>query len=195
MMEALPSGAHLLATGVTTPFMVPLKVTLFAAFLLSSPYVLYQVWAFVAPGLYQHEKRFALPVVASTAIMFFTGVAYCHFVVFKVVFHFIAGFAPDSVSVAPDIEQYLDFVMHMFLAFGLAFEVPVVVVLLVRTGIVGLERLQGVRRYVIVGATVIGAIFAPPDVLSQLLLAIPLWLLYELGMLVARFLPAPAEGS
>lgn len=189
MLKALPAGSHLLATGVITPFMVPLKVTLFAAFVLASPFVLYQAWAFVAPGLYQHERRFALPVIASSVAMFFAGISYCYFVVFGVVFRFIAGFAPDSVSVSPDIEQYLDFVMHMFLAFGLAFEVPIVVVLLVRMGVVGLERLRSLRRYIIVGATVIGAIFAPPDVLSQLLLAVPLWLLFELGLLIARFVP------
>jgi sec-independent protein translocase protein TatC len=185
MIAALPQGAKLLATGVITPFLVPLKVTLFSAFLLASPYVLYQVWAFVAPGLYQHEKRLALPVIVSSVLMFFGGMAYCYFVVFGVIFNFVAGFAPDHVSVAPDIEQYFDFVIRMFIIFGLAFEVPIVVLLLVRLGIVSVAKLRHVRPYVIVGATVAAAIVAPPDALSMVLLALPLWLLFELGILLA----------
>jgi sec-independent protein translocase protein TatC len=190
MMLELPAGAHLLATGVVTPFMVPLKVTLFAAFVIASPYVIYQAWAFVAPGLYLNEKRFALPLLVSSILMFFLGMVYCYFVVFRVMFHFIVAIAPVSVTYSPDIESYFDTVIRLFLAFGLAFEVPIVVVLLVRTGIVGIERLRDVRRYVIVGAVVFGAIFAPPDVPSQLLLAIPMWLLFEVGLLVARMLPS-----
>ena len=186
MVSALPQGAKLLATGVITPFLIPLKVTLFAAFLLASPFVLYQIWAFIAPGLYQHEKRLALPVIVSSVVMFFAGMAYCYFVVFGVIFRFIATFAPDNVNVAPDIEQYVDFVLRMFLAFGLAFEVPIGVMLLVRFGVVSVERFSQVRPYVIVGAFVIAAIVTPPDVLSQLLLALPLWLLFELGLLLAR---------
>jgi len=187
LMSALPEGTRLLATGVISPFFVPLKVTLFVAFLIALPYVLYQVWAFVAPGLYQHEKRLALPVLSSSVGMFFLGMAYCYFVVFGFVFQFIAGFAPDSVAVAPDIENYLSFVMGMFLAFGLTFEVPVVVVLLVRFGLATIGQLKLARPYVIVGAFVVAAIFTPPDVVSQLLLAIPLCLLYEVGIQVARF--------
>jgi sec-independent protein translocase protein TatC len=193
MMAALPAGGKLLATGVITPFMVPLKVTLFGALLVALPYVLWQAWAFVAPGLYRHEKRLAGPLIASSVFMFFAGMAYCYFVVFGFVFKFIAGFAPASVSVSPDIEAYFSFVMGMFLAFGLAFEVPIVVVLLVRFGIASIDKLKKMRPYVIVGAFIIAAIFTPPDVLSQLLLAIPLCLLYELGILVARFAGAPAE--
>jgi sec-independent protein translocase protein TatC len=184
MIAALPQGSHLLATGVITPFMVPLKVTLFAAFMLALPYVLYQVWAFVAPGLYRHEKRLALPVIISSVGMFFAGIAYCYYVVFGVVFRFIAGFAPQNVAVSPDIEQYFDFVLRLFVAFGLAFEVPIAVMLLVRTGIASVERLRAVRSYVIVGAFVVAAIVTPPDALSMLLLAVPLWLLYELGVLL-----------
>ncbi len=168
-----------------TPFLVPLKVTLFAAFLVASPFVLYQAWAFIAPGLYQHEKRLALPVIVSSVAMFFAGMAYCYFVVFRVIFRFISGFAPENVSVSPDIEQYFDFVLRMFLAFGLAFEVPIVVMLLVRFGITSVAKLRHVRPYMIVGAFVIAAVVTPPDVLSQMLLAVPLWLLFELGVLLA----------
>ncbi len=191
MMTALPAGGKLLATGVITPFMVPLKVTLFAAFLVALPYVLWQVWAFVAPGLYRHEKRLAAPLIASSVLMFFAGMAYCYYVVFGFVFKFIAGFAPASVTVSPDIEAYFSFVMGMFLAFGLTFEVPIVVVLLVRFGIASIDTLKKARPYVIVGAFIVAAIFTPPDVLSQLLLAIPLCILYELGILIARFVVKP----
>jgi sec-independent protein translocase protein TatC len=195
MMIALPAGSKLLATGVITPFMVPLKVTLFSALLIALPYVLYQVWAFVAPGLYLHEKKLALPIIASSVFMFFLGMAYCYFVVFGFVFKFIAGFAPATVNVSPDIEAYFSFVMGMFLAFGLAFEMPIVVVLLARFGIASLEKLKQARPYVIVGAFIVAAVFTPPDVLSQLLLAIPLCLLYELGLQIARFVvpDKPAE--
>jgi len=195
MMAALPDGAKLLATGVITPFMVPLKVTLFAAFLIALPYVLWQAWAFVAPGLYRHEKKLAAPLIFSSCMMFFLGMAYCYYVVFGFVFKFIAGFAPTSVNVSPDIEAYFGFVLGMFLAFGLTFEVPIIVVLLVRFGIASIEKLKQMRPYVIVGAFIIAAIFTPPDVLSQLLLAIPLCVLYEIGILLARFVekPKPAE--
>jgi sec-independent protein translocase protein TatC len=195
MMAALPDGAKLLATGVITPFMVPLKVTLFAAFLIALPYVLWQAWAFVAPGLYRHEKKLAAPLIFSSCMMFFLGMAYCYYVVFGFVFKFIAGFAPTSVSVSPDIEAYFGFVLGMFMAFGLTFEVPIIVVLLVRFGIASTEKLRQLRPYVIVGAFIIAAIFTPPDVVSQLLLAIPLCVLYEIGILLARFVekPKPAE--
>lgn len=195
LMVALPQGTKLLATGVITPFMVPLKVTLFCAFLLALPYVLYQAWAFVAPGLYKHEKRLALPIISSSVAMFFLGMAYCYFIVFGFVFKFIAGFAPVSVAVAPDIEAYFSFVMGMFLAFGLAFEMPIIVVLLARFGIASVERLKSVRPYVIVASFIVAAIFTPPDVLSQLLLAIPLCLLYELGLFIARFVAKPKEAA
>jgi sec-independent protein translocase protein TatC len=184
MIDALPQGSKLLATGVITPFLVPLKVTLFAAFCLASPIVLYQAWAFIAPGLYRHEKRLALPVIVSSVCMFFAGMAYCYFVVFRVIFAFMANYAPEHVSVAPDIEQYFDFVLRMFIAFGLAFEVPIIVMLLVRLGMVSVAKLRQIRPYMIVGAFVIAAIVTPPDVTSQLLLAVPLWLLYELGVLL-----------
>ena len=198
LMHALPEGTKLLATGVISPFLVPLKVTLFVSFLLGLPYVLYQAWAFIAPGLYQHEKRLAVPVLASSVGMFFVGMAYCYFVVFGFVFRFIAGFAPESVAVAPDIENYLSFVMGMFLAFGMTFEVPVVVVLLVRFGVASIQQLKEARPYVIVGAFVVAAVVTPPDVISQLLLAVPLCILYEVGLQVARFVgrsPSRAEAD
>jgi len=186
LMAVLPQGTKLIATGVVTPFMVPLKVTLFVAFLIALPYVLYQAWAFVAPGLYLHEKRLAAPIIASSVAMFALGMAYCYYVVFGIVFRFIAGFAPTSVNVAPDIEAYFSFVLGLFLAFGLTFEVPIVVVLLARFGIADAERLRSARPYVIVGAFIVAAIFTPPDVISQLLLAVPICLLYEVGIQLAR---------
>ena len=186
LMSALPQGTKLLATGVIAPFFVPLKVTLFLAFVLALPFVLYQVWAFVAPGLYPHERRLAGPVILSSVLMFVAGVAYCYFFVFNVVFHFIAGFAPASVSVAPDIDAYVGFVLGMFLGFGGAFELPIVVLLLVRFGVVTIQKLTEVRRYVIVGAFLVAAIFTPPDALSMMLLAIPLCVLYEVGIVAAR---------
>src|SRR4030095_9848350 len=187
MMAALPTGSKLLATGVITPFMVPLEVTLFMAFLIAMPYGLWQAWAFVAPGLYKHERKLAAPLIISSVVMFAAGMAYCYFIVFGLVFKAITGFAPASVNVAPDIEAYFGFVMTMFVAFGLAFEVPIVVVLLVRFGIADIDKLKQVRPYVIVGAFIVAAVATPPDVLSQMLLAVPLCLLYELGIFVSRF--------
>ena len=186
MLSALPVGTKMIATSVISPFMVPLKVTGLLAFCIALPVVLYQAWGFVAPGLYQHEKRLAAPVIFSSTALFFAGIAFCHFFVFGNVFKFIQEFAPKSITPAPDVEQYLSFVMTMFLAFGLTFEIPVVVVLLVRFGLVTVQKLTEIRGYVIVGATVIAAIVTPPDVVSQLMLAIPMILLYELGLLVAR---------
>jgi len=197
MLQSLPPGATMIATGVVSPFLVPMKVTLMLALIVALPWVFYQMWAFVAPGLYAHEKRLVLPLVISSSLLFIGGVAFCYFLVFGRVFHFIAAFAPSSIAVMPDIENYLDFVMSMCLAFGATFEVPVVVVILVRMGIVSIEKLKEVRPYVIVGAFVIAAIVTPPDVVSQLALAIPMCLLFELGLLVApmftRMTQAPEE--
>lgn len=187
MLAALPEGTRMIATGVITPFMVPVKVTLLTAFVIALPIVLYQAWAFVAPGLYRHEQRLALPLIASSTLLFLMGMAFCYFVVFKTVFHFISSFAPDSITPAPDIEAYLNFVMTMFIAFGVTFEVPVAVVLLVKSGVVTVEKLRAARGYVIVGAFVIAAVVTPPDVLSQFMLAVPLCLLFELGLIVAKF--------
>lgn len=187
LMIALPEGTKMIATGVVTPFFVPVKVTMMVAFLIALPVVLYQAWAFVAPGLYAHEKRLGLPLIVASTLLFLAGMAFCYFFVFKTVFHFISEFAPKSITPAPDIEQYLSFVLTMFTAFGVTFEVPVVVIVLVRFGIVSIEKLREARPYVIVGAFVVAAVVTPPDVVSQLMLAIPLCVLYELGIVVARF--------
>jgi sec-independent protein translocase protein TatC len=191
MMHTLPEGSKMIATGVITPFLIPVKVAAMIAFLVALPYVLYQAWAFVAPGLYSHEKRLVLPLVVASTILFLLGVAFCYFFVFGVVFAFVNRIAPASITVAPDIEQYLNFVLTMFLAFGVTFEVPIVVIILARMGIVSVEQLKGVRPYFIVGSFVIAAVITPPDVVSQLLLAIPMCLLYELGLFFARFLAKP----
>jgi len=185
MLSSLPEGTRMIATGVITPFMVPVKVTLMASFVLALPVVLYQAWAFVAPGLYKHEQKLALPLIASSTLLFLLGMAFCYFVVFRTVFHFIANFAPQSITPAPDIEAYLSFVMTMFVAFGVTFEVPIAVILLVKSGVVTVQKLRAARGYVIVGAFVIAAVVTPPDVLSQFMLAVPLCLLFEVGVLVA----------
>lgn len=192
LLRSLPEGGTMIATDVTGTFLVPLKVTLMAAFLIALPFVLWQAWAFVAPGLYQHEKRLAAPVIVSSVVFFIIGMAFAYFFVFPVMFGFFASYTPHGVQMMTDIDKYLSFVLAMFLAFGLTFEVPVVVIVLVRMRVVSLEKLRAIRSYVIVGAFVIGAIFTPPDVLSQLMLAVPLWLLYELGLLLARFVNVPA---
>ena len=186
LMHALPPGAHMIATGVITPFLIPMKISAMAAFMGALPYVLYQLWAFVAPGLYAHEKRLVLPLIVSSTVLFFAGVGFCYFVVFGRVFAFIASFAPQSISVAPDIEAYFNFVLGMFLAFGLAFEVPVVVVLLVLTGIINTDQLREFRGYVIVGIFVLAAFITPPDAISMLSLAIPMCFLYEAGIIAAQ---------
>ena len=187
MMSALPEGTKMIATGVVTPFFVPMKVTLLVAFVIALPFVLYQAWCFIAPGLYAHEKRLGLPLVVGSTVLFLAGMAFCYFFVFGTVFKFIAQFAPKSITPAPDIEQYLAFVMSMFLAFGITFEVPVIVIVLVKLGIVDVAKLKEARPYVIVGAFVIAAVVTPPDVVSQLMLAVPMCLLYELGIFLSRF--------
>jgi sec-independent protein translocase protein TatC len=186
LVAHLPQGATLIATSVISPFMVPLKILLMAAFMLALPVLLYQLWAFVAPGLYNHEKKLVLPLVISSTVLFLTGVAFCYFFVFGKVFAFIQSFAPKTITAAPDIEAYLSFVLTMFLAFGLAFEVPIAVIVLARLGIVSIEKLKAFRGYFVVLAFVIAAIVTPPDVVSQLALAIPMCLLYEVGIIAAR---------
>jgi len=188
MMRALPEGSHMIATGVVTPFLIPVKVAVMVAFVIALPYVLYQVWAFVAPGLYLHEKKLVLPLVIASTILFIVGIAFCYFFVFGVVFKFVNSIAPKSISVAPDIENYLNFVLTLFLAFGVTFEVPVAVIVLVRMGMVSIEQLKSFRPYFIVGSFVIAAVVTPPDVLSQVLLAVPLCVLYEAGIVVARMI-------
>lgn len=187
LMATLPANTSMIATDVVAPFFVPVKVTLMAAFLLSLPHTMYQVWAFVAPALYQNEKRLITPLVLSSMILFFAGMAFAYFLVFPVVFKFLAGVTPIGVNMATDIDKYLSFVLGMFVAFGTTFEVPVVVVLLNRMGVVSLEQLKSARPYVIVGAFVIAAVITPPDVISQIMLAVPLVLLYEAGLWLCRF--------
>jgi sec-independent protein translocase protein TatC len=197
MMAALPANSQMIATGVITPFLIPVKVTLLVAFIIALPVVLYQAWAFIAPGLYAHEKKLVAPLVVSSSLLFILGVAFCYFFVFNMVFSFVNKFAPKSISVAPDIEAYFGFVMTMFIAFGLTFEVPIVVIVLVRMGMVSVDKLKEIRPYVIVGAFIIAAVVTPPDVVSQLLLAGPLCLLYEVGLILApifaRATRAPEE--
>jgi len=187
LLGKLPLGGQMIATGVTTPFFVPMKVAMMAAFLISLPHTLYQVWAFVAPGLYAHEKKFMIPMIVFSSFLFLLGMSFAYFLVFPVVFGFIVGTAPEGVAVMTDIGNYLDFVMTLFFAFGLSFEVPIAVVMAVRFGWVDIAALKDARGYVVVAAFVIGAIFTPPDIISQFMLAVPMWLLYELGILVAAF--------
>ncbi len=196
LLARLPKGGQMIATDVTTPFFVPVKVAMMAAFLIALPYILYQVWRFVAPGLYAHEKRLVLPLVIASTVLFFSGMAFAYFVVFPVVFGFITSSAPQGVAVMTDIEKYLSFALTMFVAFGVTFQVPVAVVLLVRMGVVTTAKLKEVRPYVVVAAFIAGAIFTPPDVVSQFMLAMPLWLLYEAGILVAGWVkPKPEEAQ
>lgn len=191
LLATLPKGGQMIATDVTTPFFVPMKVAMMTAFLISLPYVLYQVWAFIAPGMYVHEKRLAGPLVAASTLLFLCGMAFAYFLVFPVVFGFVTSVAPEGVAVMTDINKYLDFVLTLFIAFGITFEVPIAVILLVKMGVVSVEKLREIRSYIIVGAFVIGAIFTPPDVISQIMLAVPLWLLYEVGILAAVMIAKP----
>ena len=186
LVAHLPKGATLIATSVISPFLVPLKIMMMAAFLIALPVVLWQVWSFVAPGLYMHEKKLVLPLVVSSTVLIFIGVLFCYYFVFGQVFKFIQSFAPKSITAAPDIEAYLGFVLSMFLAFGMAFEVPIVVIVLARMGMVTIQQLKDFRGYFVVLAFIIAAIVTPPDVVSQLALAIPMCLLYEIGIWAAQ---------
>ncbi len=195
LLQALPEGTKMIATGVITPFMVPMKVTALVAFMVALPYVLFQAWAFIAPGLYENEKRLALPIVVMSTVLFLLGVAFCYYFVFGKVFAFINDFAPKSITPAPDIEAYFGFVITMFLAFGVTFEIPIVVILLVRFGVVSVDKLKEARPYVIVGAFVVSAVVTPPDVLSQFMLAVPMCLLYEAGLFCSRFIGTRAKAA
>lgn len=195
LLHVLPKGGQMIATDVVGVFLVPTKVALMVAFLIALPYVLYQAWAFVAPGLYAHEKRLVAPLIVASVVLFFTGMSFAYFLVFPTVFGFMARVAPQGVAWMTDIDKYLSFVLSTFMAFGVTFEVPVIVIVLVRIGLVSVDKLKEWRPYVIVGAFVVGAIFTPPDVLSQLMLAVPLWLLFELGLLLARFFAQPPAAS
>lgn len=188
LLEKLPQGGQMIATDVATPFFVPMQVAMMMAFVITLPHTFYQIWAFVAPGLYSHEKRMALPLVIGSSFLFFFGMAFAYFAALPLVFEFITYFAPEGVAVMTDISKYLSFVLSMFLAFGITFEVPVFVIILVRTGVITIEKLKEIRSYVIVGAFVIAAIITPPDVVSQFMLAVPLCLLYELGIFIAAFM-------
>jgi sec-independent protein translocase protein TatC len=192
LLSVLPKGGQMIATDVVGVFLVPVKVAFLVAFVIALPYVLYQAWAFVAPGLYAHERRLVLPLVVASSVLFVVGMSFAYFLVFPVVFKFMASIAPEGVAWMTDIDKYLSFVLTTFIAFGVTFEVPVVVIVLVRIGMVSIEKLKEIRPYVIVGAFVVGAVFTPPDVLSQVMLAVPLWLLYELGLVLARFVGRPA---
>jgi sec-independent protein translocase protein TatC len=195
MLAKLPPGTQMIAVEVASPFFVPVKVTMFAALIIALPYVLYQIWAFIAPGLYSHEKKLVVPLIATSTLLFIVGMAFAYFIVFPVVFKFITQFAPVGVAVMTDIQKYFDFVLTLFLAFGVAFETPIAVVLLTRMGIVSVEKLKEIRPYVVVGAFVVAAIFTPPDVVSQFLLAFPLWLLYETGLIISSWMGKPREDN
>ena len=191
LIASLPKGGQMIATDVVGVFLVPMKVALMVAFLIALPVVLYQVWAFIAPGLYTHEKKLVVPLVVASVLLFFSGMSFAYFLVFPTVFGFMASVAPEGVAWMTDIEKYLSFVLTTFLAFGVTFEVPVIVIVLVRMGVVSIAKLKEIRPYVIVGAFIIGAIFTPPDVISQIMLAVPLWLLYEVGIVAAGFVTVP----
>ncbi len=182
LMAHMPEGSSMIAIEVASPFLIPFKLTLFLALFLSIPYVLYQLWSFVAPGLYKHERRLVYPLLVSSTVLFYAGAAFAYFVVFPLVFAFFTGTAPEGVSVMTDISRYLDFVLTLFFAFGAAFEVPVFTVLLVWTGMATQDGLRQKRPYIIVGAFVIGMLLTPPDIISQTLLAVPVWILFELGV-------------
>lgn len=199
LVKSLPQGSHMIAVGVVSPFLVPIKVSALAAVALSLPWILYQIWAFVAPGLYKHEKRLVLPLVAASTFLFYLGAAFCYFFVFRQAFPAIQRMAPLSVAVSPDIEAYLDFVITMFIAFGVAFEVPIVVVILARMGVVTIVQLKSFRTYFVVGAAAVAGLVTPPDPVSMVALLLPMVLLYEVGILAAKFFikhtKAPEEGA
>jgi len=195
LLASLPKGGQMIATDVISPFLVPLKITVLVGFVAVLPYVLHEAWAFIAPGLYAHEKRLVLPLVVTSFLLFLVGMSFAYFLVFPMVFRFMASIAPEGVAWMTDIDKYFSFVLTSFIAFGVTFEVPVVVIVLVRTGLVSIEKLKQARPYVIVGAFVVGAVFTPPDVLSQVMLAVPLWVLYEIGIVISRFMSRPTEPS
>jgi len=193
LIQKMPAGSSMIATSLISPFMAPLKLSLFVALFIAMPYVLYQVWAFVAPGLYKREKRFAIPLVVSSIVLFYAGVAFAYFVVFPLMFAFLTTTAPTGVQVMTDITNYLDFVLLLFFAFGIAFEMPVATVLLAATGLVRVETMTKNRGYVILGIFVIAAFLTPPDAISQCFMAVPMYLLYEIGIVPAKFVLADRE--
>ena len=188
LIEKLPEGTSLIATSVVAPFMAPLKLSIVAALFIAMPYVLYQIWAFVAPGLYRHERRFAMPLFLSSVVLFYVGVAFAYYVVFPLMFAFLTSTTPDGVQMMTDISSYLDFVLLLFFAFGVAFEVPVAVVLLAATGLVKVESLKKHRGYVLLGIFIVAAVLTPPDAISQTFMAVPMYILYEFGIVLSSFL-------
>ena len=188
LVEKLPEGTSIIATSVIAPFMTPLKLALIMSIFIAMPFILYQAWAFIAPGLYRNEKRFAMPLFASSVVLFYVGVAFAYFIVFPLMFGFLTSSAPDGVRVMTDMSSYLDFTMLLFFAFGMAFEVPVATVLLVATGLVKIEALKKHRGYIVLGIFVFAAFLTPPDAVSQSFMAVPMYLLYEIGILLAQFL-------
>ena len=194
LLDLMPAGTSMIATGVTSPFLVPFKLVLLLSVLLTIPYLLHQIWSFIAPGLYLHEKRMATPLLISSVVLFYCGIAFAYFVIFPILFGFFIGIAPEGVAVMTDIGQYLDFIIAIFLAFGIAFEVPVATFILIAAGVTSADKLAKQRPYIIIGAFIVGMLLTPPDVISQSLLAVPIWLLFELGLLSSRFfLKAKAE--
>ncbi len=189
----LPAGSTMIATEVTSPFFAPFKLTLILSLFIAIPYVLYQLWAFVAPGLYKNEKQFAIPLFVTSVLLFYLGIAFTYFVVFPLVFGFFTSVAPDNIAITPDINSYLGFIMKLFFAFGVAFEIPVATLLLIRAGITTRKSLAKKRPYIIVGCFVFGMLLTPPDIISQSLLAIPTWLLFELGLVMSGVLGQSRE--
>ena len=191
LTSQLPQGTSMIATGVTTPFLTPIKLTMVLAFFIAIPAILYQVWAFIAPGLYKHERKLIAPLVVSSALLFYLGMAFSYYAVFPIIFAFFTNAAPQGVTIATDISSYLDFILKLFFAFGLAFEIPIATLLLCWTGATTPQKLKEKRPYIVVGAFVIGMLLTPPDIISQTLLAVPMLLLFELGLLFTRFYVSP----
>lgn len=187
LISELPEGSNMIATGVASVFFAPLKLSIYCALYLSMPFLLHQLWSFIAPGLYLREKKLALPLLASSIVLFYTGIAFVYYLVFPLVFRFFAGLGPDIAPMMPDISEYLDFALKLFLAFGLAFEIPIATLLLAWTGISDADSMAAKRPYVIIGCFVLGMLLTPPDVISQIMLAVPTWLLFEVGVIAARF--------
>jgi sec-independent protein translocase protein TatC len=195
LTKHMPPGAQMIAIGVASPFLAPLKLTLVVSFLVAIPFVLYQIWAFIAPGLYQHEKRLALPLLLASIVLFYCGMAFAYFVVLPIIFQFMLTTAPAGVAVMTDINQYLDFVLTLFVAFGVSFEVPIATILIIASGLISRQAIADKRPYAILAAFVIGAVLTPPDVVSQTLLAVPIWLLFELGLFFSRFIKPREEAQ
>lgn len=193
LIQALPESTSMIATGVATPFLTPFKLTLVLSIFAAMPYALYHIWAFIAPALYQHERKLVAPLIASSSLLFYLGIAFAYYVVFPLAFPFFVGAAPDGVTVSTDINSYLDFVLKLFFAFGVAFEIPIATVLMVWTGMTTPAALSEKRRFVIVGVFIVGMLLTPPDVISQVLLAIPMWLLFEVGVMISRFYYTPDD--